>query len=149
MGLGLDVYFNWANTSGRLSSEESPVGNTATYHNVYMKNALQVRVPISYVICNLVAPKVILGWDNALWTNQVGEGTNATPNSLLSYSNNSRYNGFLWGFGVDFLLAKHVISGLEYTGTVYGNKTFGTTTGNTSNCRPVYNTFKATLKFIY
>lgn len=151
LGVGLDVYFNWANTSGRRSSTLVNTTNTATsYHNVYMQNDLEVRVPFSYVICNLVAPKVMLGWANAAWKNQVGQGTLTNPNASVRYNNSTRYNGFLWGFGVDFLLAKHVISGLEYTGVVYGNKNFNDgTLGDTASCRPVYNKFAATLKFIY
>lgn len=150
MGVGLDVYFNWANTTGRRSTSIAAAGNAATtYHNVFMQNNLEVRVPFSYVICNLVAPKVMLGWSNAQWVNQVGQGSLTNPNGSARFQNSSRYNGFLWGFGVDFLLAKHVISGLEYTGAVYGNKNFSDTAGDTASCRPVYNKFAVTLKFIY
>jgi opacity protein-like surface antigen len=137
-GLGLDVYFNWASTSGSHSS-----GNTPTIRETFsLKNAIQVRVPFSYVICNLVAPKVYVGWDNARWSGSYNQDD-------ISGSKSARYNGFLWGAGVDFLLAKHVISGLEYTGVISQNKTLTASNGTSVSVRPMYNTVKATLKFIY
>lgn len=142
VGLGFDIYFNWTSTKGRLSS----TAFTNTYQNVILKNSLQLRVPISYVIANLVAPKVIFGWDNSQWQSQLSDGALG-----LSRQYSKRYNGFLWGGGVDFLLAKHVISGFEYTGVVSQNANYTDQQGqgSTFSFRPVYNKIAVTLKFIY
>lgn len=138
-GLGLDAYFNWATTSGSHSSGDTP----SVRETFALKNAIQIRVPFSYVICNLVAPKVYVGWDNARWSGSISRGAETSSKS-------ARYNGFLWGAGVDFLLAKHVISGLEYTGVISQNKTVTSSDGETSvSMRPMYTTVKATIKFIY
>ena len=143
-GLGLDVYFDWASTEGNASTNEDG-GDNPVYKSVGFKNDIQVRVPFSYVICNLVAPKVYVGWANAGWSASYNDN-----NGEHSATNTSRYNGFLWGAGVDFLLAKHVVSGLEYTGIISQSKTFSTTDGVVSDTiRPMYNTVKATIKFIY
>lgn len=142
VGLGFDIYFNWANTSGRFSS----TANGQSSQNTLLKNSFQLRVPISYVIANLVAPKVIFGWDNSMWESQINFSNNA-----LTKQYSKRYNGFLWGGGVDFLLAKHVISGFEYTGVVSQNATYRDqqNQNSTFSFRPVYNKIAVTLKFIY
>jgi hypothetical protein len=144
MGLGLDAYFNWASTQGHYSLQGG--GHSNASRTISLKKAFQLRVPLSYVIFNLVAPKIYVGWDSSQWVKSV-----SFPR-FFAGSNKSRYNGFLWRVGVDFLLAKHVISGLEYTGVISQNKTFRDPNPqhNTSfQTRPLYNTFKATLKFIY
>jgi len=137
-GLGLEGVFTWSSTKGRNNIS---IGGNTFNEQARLKNSIQLRGNISYIICNLVAPKVILGWDNSQWERRV---------SLLgdTVRNKKRYNGFLWGAGVDFLLAKHVIAGLEYTGVIAGKKSFGFDEDTTS-FRPQYNKFALVVKFIY
>jgi opacity protein-like surface antigen len=141
-GLGLEGVFNWASTKG----QNTDTGG-ALLHRVKLRNSIQLRANFSYVICNLVAPKIILGWDNSQWTR-----TFNNPAVLINATNKKRYNGFLWGAGVDFLLAKHVIAGLEYTGVASSKKSFQlvspAVTQNFS-LRPEYSKFALTIKLIY
>lgn len=147
VGLGLDAYFNWASTQGTTSATDPSVAVGNLRKTISLQNAFQLRVPLSYVINSLVAPKIYVGWDNSRWNTYENFGL-----GRITASNKSRYNGILWGVGTDFLLAKHIISGLEYTGVFYQSRAFGPHEQNavlSSSTRPVYNTFKATLKFIY
>lgn len=89
----------------------------------------------------------MIGWDNSLWSE-----TANFNNGQIAVKNSARYNGILWGAGVDFLVAKQVVSGLEYVGVVSQNKTFSNTTGGVTDyysVRPIYNTFKATIKVLF
>jgi opacity protein-like surface antigen len=137
-GIGIEGVFNWTNAKGTFRS-------TTFQHRAQIGNYAQLRGNLSYVICNLVAPKIILGWQNSQWKSR----TSVDP---LSDRSKKRLNSFLWGLGVDFLLAKHVIGGIEYTGTVGSKKTFTFVEGlNTHrvSLKPQYNKIALTLKFIY
>ncbi len=147
VGLGLEGVFNWATTKGQF---QGPFFSNIT-DKLALRNSIQVRANLSYVICNLVAPKIILGWDNSEWRRTLSE-----INGDTFFTNKKRYNSFLWGAGVDFLLAKHVIAGIEYTGTIAGSKTVNVVGGvpaipNTFSARtqPQYNRFALVIKFIY
>lgn len=188
-GLGLEFVANWANTSGKHRADS--FDNSSTYlisnpsqlvfrdntvsqvhHRVKLRNSLQLRGNFSYVVCNLWAPKVILGWDNSKWSRSysetstntetlLGVGTTSTSNFLpYSRSHSKRYNAFLWGFGVDFLATKHVIVGFEYTGTTSGRKSTRytavennrgviSTVTRSASWKPQYNKFALTAKVIY
>ncbi len=156
IGLGIEGVFNWASTKGTFR-ELAPLG-VGTQPNAFayrakLKNSIQVRGNISYVICNLVAPKIILGWDNSGWQRTATLRDGAGAVLATGSTKKGRYNSFLWGAGVDFLVAKHVIAGLEYTGTWAGKKTqnftdAGDVVGRYS-FQPQYNKFALTVKVIY
>ncbi|MBY0500759.1 MAG: outer membrane beta-barrel protein [Alphaproteobacteria bacterium] len=160
-GLGLEFVANWASSDGKLLTFNNEVAPTTVYQTrAKLNNSLQVRANFSYVICNLVAPKVILGWDNSQWKQSFkrGEGSDRidAADIVASGHHNKRYNGFLFGFGVDFLAMKHVIFGFEYTGVATGSKKFtdafelrGDTHTVTEQFRPQYNKFALTAKVIY
>lgn len=143
-GLGLEGVFNWASASGKTTLR---VDDYSVKRQ--LNNTIQVRGNFSYVICNLVAPKIILGWDNSQWERTVTDLDTPTAKD----TNKKRLNGFVWGAGVDFLLAKHVIAGVEYTGVTYGNQSSTSTLDGSSitakDSSTVYNRFTATVKFIY
>lgn len=150
-GLGIEGVFNWANSKGQNYS--APLGG-AYASRLRLKESAQLRGNFSYVICNLVAPKIILGWDSSRWERRFI--ANAGNTSATKNTNRARFNGFLWGAGVDFLLAKHVIAGLEYTGVSSGSKSFKSSvtskdevTTTTHKVKPIYNKFALTVKFIY
>jgi len=147
-GLGIEGVFNWASTKGQVT--QNLTFNPAVYDKLQMRNSIQLRANFSYVICNLVAPKIILGWDNSEWRRTIGQvGVNPAVGN-----HKKRLNSFLFGAGVDFLLAKHVIAGFEYTGTA--GATMKATNPNVAalpnfafTAKPQYNKFALTIKFIY
>jgi opacity protein-like surface antigen len=151
-GLGLEFVANWANSSGKVQTfDNEDAENEAFQVRAKLNNSLQVRANFSYVIANLVAPKVILGWDNSQWKQSfiAAEGDTAFKNK-----HSQRFNSFLFGFGVDFLAMKHVIFGFEYTGTATGSKSFNRVDPDTDDAyrlslRPQYNKFALTAKVIY
>jgi len=140
-GLGLEGVFNWTSTKGRYRDVANAFQDT-----LRLQNSIQARANLSYVICNLVAPKIILGWDNSQWTRSL----QTYPGNVRIDQQKKRFNSFLWGAGVDFLLAKHVIAGLEYTGTVTSSQKFAdAATGVSWTTKPQYNKVALTIKFIY
>lgn len=148
VGLGLEAVFNWTGVRTTYPLSYSVNGTPGTgYKSFALKNSFELRVPLSYVIYNVVAPKILLGWDNSLWTKGYSNF------NLAGYTANEkkRHNGFLWGLGVDFLLSEHLISGLEYTGVAFNGSTYHDTQGlgATFKMRPIYNKFALTLKAIY
>lgn len=152
-GLGIEGVFNWASTKGQTTNNLFNPAFTV-YDKLQMRNSIQLRANLSYVICNLVAPKIILGWDNSEWRRTI---TGSTPgqNPTTFGSQKKRLNSFLFGAGVDFLLAKHVIAGFEYTGTTGSTLKTGPLNNNvapanfTFSAKPQYNKFALTIKFIY
>ncbi len=177
-GAGVDFLANWtsAGATGNTShsipydgavSKNSSVG--ANSYKIDLKNSLQVRGVLSYVISQFVMPKIMLGWDNSAYrlTYQTTYNIDDGPfsyNSSTSTTGSKRLNGLLWGAGIDFLVAQNVIFGLEYTGvqsqkvifTSSANNPISATVGggtntNTSSVslQPQYNTFKGTLKYIF
>lgn len=142
VGLGLEGYFNWTTTHGStvISSDSNPV----MQHSFFLQNSAQLRVPVSYVIADLVAPKVMLGWDNSKW---ISEDVREAGRGIARCD--TRYNGFLWGCGVDFLIAKQFISGIEYTGVLSQNVTYTDYVSSTLTSRPIYNKFAWTIKYIF
>ncbi|MBY0462591.1 MAG: outer membrane beta-barrel protein [Alphaproteobacteria bacterium] len=160
--LGLAFVANWASSKGQLTTAFD--SNTAAANRVKgtrtlkgrLKNALQLYARTGYVIGGQVMPFIGLGWDNASWNQSISETqTNAAgvPHTF-SQSRSKRLNGFMWKLGVDFLATKHVVLGFEYTGTIYGKKTFkevNTVGGETiaASFRPQYNKFALTAKIVY
>lgn len=141
MGMGLESYMNIASIAGEINGSHA-VGLPFIVKSA-LKNAVQVRLPVSYVVSKRVAPKVYAGWDNSYWSTTVlfkkGDARGK-----------KRYNGVLWGIGVDFLLMDHVISGFEYTGVLSENKLIYSKNGiDNYKTLPLYHTLKGTLKFIY
>lgn len=160
--LGLAFDANWANSSGKLTTAfDTDVTNANSVKGIRtlkgrLKNALQLYARTGYVIGGQVMPFIGLGWDNASWSQTLRqEQTNAAgvPHDF-SQSRSKRLNGFMWKLGVDFLATKHVVLGFEYTGTIYGKKTFSgvDTAGReaiAASFRPQYNKFALTAKIVY
>lgn len=199
-GLGVDFLANWASSSGSetrsgsardASNNGSPNSSDISSVSVKLQNSLQVRGVFSYVISNLVMPKIMLGWDNSQYRFDLQESskgvrnytyldandeehdvalTTKVPTSLMAKK--KRLNGFLWGAGVDFLVAKNVVCGLEYTGVATASFSPTSTLGGTysyvdtsisgsvsdsgriassvaSKFKAQYNTFKMTVKYIF
>lgn len=155
--LGLDFYANWTNASGSASSGSTTGGVTTTdTSKVSLQNTLDLRATFGYVINNLVMPKIMLGWENAQY--KIATTPASSMPTLGSQSASKRLNGFLWGAGVDFLVAKNVVMGLEYTGVALSKQT-ATYTGVSASGIPAtlttkiqpaaYNKFAATIKFVY
>ncbi len=149
-GLGLEGVFNWASSKGQTSN--NVLGFVLT-DKLQKRNSIQVRANLSYVICNLVAPKIILGWDNSEW--QRTSTATTTSETVKVGSQKKRLNSFLFGAGVDFLLAKHVIAGIEWTGTAGATMKTGLINNNVApanfalTAKPQYNKFALVVKFIY
>lgn len=176
-GLGVDFLANWTSmNNSQTSTKASPflgLPGTSSFQSyclqVGLKNSLQLRGVFSYVVANVLMPKIILGWDSSQYSfantsnyynNSFGASTSWSP----SVSGNKRLNGFLWGAGLDFLIAKDVVCGLEYTGVQSQKVTLSSsstgTTRNLANIAPLsatstvtlapyYSTFKATLKYMF
>jgi opacity protein-like surface antigen len=142
--LGIAFDANWASTTGKYSSTEAN-GDTLGF-KASLRNSLQLYGRAGYVLANMVMPFVGLGWDNSSWKTSVSE-------NAASGSKSKRYNAFLWKAGVDFLATKHVVVGLEYTGTAAGKKSFsGTGADNitrSASFKPQYNKFALTAKLVY
>jgi len=191
-GLGVDFLANWASSSGSENRDSSNNGtfgladtsktSESSSISVKLKNSLQVRGVFSYVISNLVMPKIMLGWDNSQYQfNMNGLKTESSVTAILpnpetiatklvpSLTAKKRLNGFLWGAGIDFLVAKNVVCGLEYTGvatasfsptSTLGGSSFTQSAIGVAGTQPItgtiaskfkaqYNTFKMTVKYIF
>lgn len=139
--LGIAFDANWASTSGKIKISDDLTGKAS------LRNSLQLYGRAGYVLANMVMPFVGLGWDNSQWRRTVTFDTND------SKSNSSRFNSFLWKAGVDFLATKHVVLGLEYTGTIAGKKSVSAKTKEGVNVsgsfKPQYNKFALTAKLVY
>ncbi len=175
-GLGADFLANWANTRGsendmgEWTASPTHLEDQMASVQIKMNNALQVRGVFSYIIANRMMPKIMLGWDNSHYTFAYDQTTNLEGGLVGSalITTAKRLNGFLWGAGVDFLVARGVVFGLEYTGVLSSKATFnsaesGTTSvaagglgvarsftaTSSASLHPQYNTFKGTLKYIF
>jgi len=126
IGIGLEFVANWSNSKGESNTTNRENGSLITRgSSPRLISALQLRGNLSYVICNFVAPKIILGWDNSLWKRELhasGTGAPGSPPFSFGAHASSRRNGFLWGAGVDFLVLTHWIIGFEYTGTIVSDQ---------------------------
>ncbi len=168
-GAGVDFLANWMSCGSTVTSSNAQViggagtGAQNVSRKVNLNSSLQVRGVLSYVISNLVMPKIMLGWDNSQYSlnfQSIEQASGAVPNlsPFVSLTPAKRLNGFLWGAGVDFLVAQNVVFGLEYTGVQSGKMTFsapfnsgvGPETGTaTGSFKPQYNSFKGTLKYVF
>ena len=150
-GLGLEGVFNWTGSKGHNTVRQVfPNGtrNVATAR-IKLENSIQLRANFSYIF-DLIAPKIIIGWDNSKWTRSFF-AQNVLNDSFKATQKN-RYNGLLSGAGVDFLLTKYLIAGVEYTCIVTKKKSFNASfvgIQEKHTFRPQYNKFALVLKFIY
>lgn len=178
VGIGFDA--TWAGTSGNRRADffEAATATTAAeagvqHSKVRLKNSLQLYGKLGYVMREIAMPFVALGWDNSQWKQNTQFATAAQaavaasaalPGGLSPVAatrahahKSKRFNAFLWKAGVDFLATKHVVLGLEYTGTIAGRKkghrTFtdrtGTITRVGTSFKPQYNKFALTAKIVY
>jgi opacity protein-like surface antigen len=150
-GLGLEGVFNWTNSKGiNTTGQVFPNGSTtASTQRIKLNNSFQLRANFSYIF-NRIAPKIILGWDSSKWTRFFSAEN--VFNTSFNATQKKRYNGFLFGAGVDFLLTSYLIAGAEYTCIVSGKKSFQVQNAvitQTITVRPQYNKFALVLKFIY
>ncbi len=138
-GLGLVFDANWSNSTGKVRVTDTN-GDLIT-SKARLQNSLQLWARTGYVIVEKVMPFIGLGWDNSSWKHSV------TTDSA-SFSKSKRLNAFLWKCGVDFLASKHVVMGVEYTGTS-GGRNSASRDGVSASFKPQYNKFAATLKVVY
>ncbi len=153
--LGLDFTANWANTKGKMVAlrsdlDEDNVDGLAV--QTKLENSLQLMGRFGYVICEKVMPFVGLGWENAAWKTRVAKFE--TGEDTVAAHKRKRINAFAWRAGVDFLMTKHVIMGLEYTGSAGGRaKAFfedeDTEEVVGARVKPQNNKFALTVKVIY
>lgn len=157
-GLGLEFVANWASSDGKttfLHTDAGALVGDGAQARAKLNNSLQLRANFSYVIANVVAPKIILGWDNSQWKQTFASNLEeAAADPVFKSQKKHRLNGFLWGLGVDFCAMKHVIFGFEYTGTIASSKSYNVVdpaTGNDykASFKPQYNKFALTAKVIY
>lgn len=137
-GLAFDA--NWANSSGSHKHLEAD-GDFFTAKS-RLKNSLQLYGKTGYVIGGMTMPFIALGWENAQWKH-----TLATDAGSVSKS--KRVNALMWKAGVDFLATKHVVVGMEYTGSIASRKKIASGEDATAKFKPQYNKFAATVKFVY
>lgn len=158
IGLGLEFVANWSNAKAKFNTSFVDNGSTQVRGaGPRLKNSLQLRGNLSYVICGLVAPKIILGWDNSRWRRSLNAsemGVPGVPNFSLNGHEKSRRNGFLWGLGMDFLVLKYCMVGFEYTGTIVRKQTLMSIDPVSksvfvNSLRQQYNKFALVAKFIY
>ena len=157
--LGLAFDANWSNTSGKVDVNSFQAGQVPNPRTISgkanLKNSLQLYGRAGYVIGQMAMPFVGLGWDNSQWSHKISDN-NLGGLPTFSKSQTKRYNAFLWKAGVDFLATKHVVVGIEYTGTAAGRKSFsaanprtGTTNTYRASFKPQYNKFALTAKLVY
>ena len=146
--LGIAFDANWASTDGKRTNSSTEINNPSLLatEKAQLENSLQLYGRAGYVLANMVMPFVGLGWDNSSWKHTVTATNHRNSKS-------KRWNAFLWKAGVDFLATKHVVLGLEYTGTVAGKEKLGQKTENgitsSGSFRPQYNKFALTAKLVY
>lgn len=161
--LGIAFDANWSNASGKLTETDAAGDPTKTVSlNARLRNSLQLYARLGYVMREIAMPFVALGWDNSQWKQNgsinFAQDDAGNPAFSEKTGKSKRFNAFLWKAGVDFLATKHVVVGLEYTGTVAGSKSFKKTfnnpqTGDTeqinASFKPQYNKFALTVKLVY
>jgi opacity protein-like surface antigen len=158
IGLGLEFVANWSNAKGKFNDIAiEDRSRQVRGAGPRLINSLQLRGNLSYIIYGFAAPKIILGWDNSLWRRSLNASERGVPsvsNFSLNGHKNTRRNGFLWGFGVDFLVLKQWLVGFEYTGTIVRKQTLTSIDPVSksvfvNSLRQQYNKFALVAKFIY
>lgn len=154
LSIGLDFTANWvgAKASGKrivASTLQTPGhSNSVTTLNSYssrLENSLQLAARVGWII-DKTLPFIKLGWDNSRW--KISDRLTGT-NSDFHTSKSKRINAFLWGAGVDFLMLKNFVMGLEYTGTGAGNNKIIKDPRASVTWGPQYNKFALTAKYIF
>lgn len=154
--LGVAFDANWAGTTGKFTDVDLDDGTTDSV-KAKLRNSLQLYARLGYVMREIAMPFVALGWDNSQWKQTFTHRDANDSSNNSSFGKSKRLNAFLWKAGVDFLATKHVVVGLEYTGTAAGRKKahrdftneFGDVARISHSFKPQYNTFKATVKIVY
>ena len=161
---GLEFTANWvgSSTSGKATSTTTAIGGglnglvtaNASYR-VRLENSLQLAAKLGWVVDRML-PFIKLGWDNSLWkvsgTSNFGgalTGSAITTANPVHGSKSKRFNAFLWGAGVDFLMTRNFTLGLEYTGTIAGSQKMIKNNVNSFSINPQYNKFALTAKYIF
>ncbi len=181
LGLGLEFVANWANSKGNFTdyvpnnafpnnpfNVNAPVNAARFSNTLALNNSLQLRANFSYVIANLVAPKLIMGWDASKFKTSFVDNNqvlNAAGQPTAFAGSQSKYlNGFLIGLGVDFLATKHFILGMDATVSIFNKHNFRRTYTTPANIvalggdrsythvarvKPTYGKISLVAKFIY
>lgn len=148
--LGLAFDANWASSKGKINTflnANNGRHDEGLSAQARLKNSLQLYARGGYVIGGQVMPFIGLGWDNSNW--QQNFVRSETGVNDISARKSKRFNAFLWKAGVDFLATKHVVLGLEYTGTIANSKKIGDAGQSFSSFKPQYNKFALTAKIVY
>jgi len=151
-GLGLAFDAIWSNASGRVRDVDTSTGQSLI-GKARLKNSLELYGKFGYVLCGEQAmPFIGLGWANSKWSRKVVR--NEVGESRFTAHSSKRYNSLLWKAGVDFLLTKHLVGGIEYTGMDADSKRFtrtNTATGEriSYSFKPQDNRISLTLRVVY
>jgi opacity protein-like surface antigen len=139
--LGLEGVYNFPKINGNHNLNLNNVINS--HESIKMLRNFQVRANLSYVICNIVAPKVIVGWHNSHWKR------NNNFYSLNKETVSTNHNSFMWGVGADFIVYKNWMAGIEYTSILGAKKKSTIHAGHETSFTPAHNKFALVFKFIY
>ena len=152
---GIDFTANWVGSNTSAKSVSMTTANGANIagsvtarasYKVRLENSLQLAAKLGWAI-DRTLPFIKLGWDNSQW--QISGNAVLGNNSLTRASKDKRFNAFLWGVGVDFLMTRNFTLGLEYTGTVAGSKNIIKVNDAAVSLKPQYNKFALTVKYIF
>lgn len=133
--LGLEGVYNFPHMKGRWNIDGFD-------EKVHLAQSIQVRGSLGYVFCNMIMPKIIVGWHNTHWKRDHNFC------DLTHVKSKKRHDNLLWGVGVDVALRKHWLAGVEYTRTVGVKKENTLHTGHKTSFNPTHNKFALVFKFI-
>ncbi|MBY0292970.1 MAG: outer membrane beta-barrel protein [Alphaproteobacteria bacterium] len=152
---GIDFTANWVGSSTSARSIITTTANGANIagsvtarasYKIRLENSLQLAAKLGWVI-DRTLPFIKLGWDNSQW--KISGTAVLGNNSAFHVSRDKRFNAFLWGAGVDFLMTRNFTLGAEYTGTIAGDKNIIKSNDAAVSMKPQYNKFALTAKYIF
>lgn len=142
IGIGLEGVYNIADVNGHHQTKF--FGLITAFEKASLKRNVQVRANLSYIICDRVAPKLIVGWNRAKWRRTI-----TSPSLGINISQTYNDEKPIYGIGVDFLLVDHLVGGIEYTKITGSEKKIYLNRTNETSFKPKYNRFAFVLKYVY
>lgn len=142
IGFGLEGIYHFGNVHGHHQTKF--FGLITAYEKASLNRNIQLRANLSYVICERVAPKLIIGWNQAKWRRTI-----KSPSLGLNYSKSYNDSNYLYGFGVDFHIVDHLVCGIEYTKMNGNEKKISLNRTNETSFKPKNNRFAFVMKYVY
>lgn len=142
IAIGLEGVYNIADVNGHHQTKL--FGMITAFEKASLKRNVQIRANLSYVICERVAPKLIVGWNTAKWRRTI-----TSPSVGINTSHTYNDEKPIYGIGVDFLLVDHLVGGIEYTKITGSEKKIRLSRTNETSFKPKYNRFAFVLKYVY